>query len=182
MSDDPPTMSEIVLTTMSERDALEGALQRLLAACRNTYLGDCDPDIHDAMDAAAALLPNEGWPEPAAPQPEALDEGGEVLTIPSSELQPFDRLPDGRFIISMNGALAGRWVTMDVAHVRAEYEIAESMGGERHCLWQPTWTETERIPVPIELTVVRGARFPGLTCTALGLSLEKCETCPARQR
>lgn len=179
MSDEPPTMSEITLTTMRERDALQGALQRLLHACRNTYLGDSDPDIHDAMDAAAKLLPNDGWPEPEATDV-VVDAGGEVLTIPATELHPFDRLPDGRFIIAMHGGLAGRWTSMEVADVRAEVEVVATMGGEQHCLWQPTWEKTERIPIPVELTIVRGARFPGLTCTALGMSVEKCETCPAR--
>ena len=69
---------------------------------------------------------------------------------------------------------------MEVAYVRAEVEVVAMTGGEKHCLWQPMWDESVKLPVPPELSVVRGATFPGFTCTSIGSTPELCATCPAR--
>lgn len=111
--------------------------------------------------------------------PLTLEPGGVVVTVPPEELAPYDRLGDGRFILSLHGSSIG-WTHMEVAHVRAECEVVFSLDGYRACVWFPQPEESERIPIPRQLSVIRGARFPGYTCTSPG-DPDLCASCPARE-
>jgi len=178
------SIADELIAAMSDRDHMRAALETIRVEPHGHPPCADNPSLPAAPDACAVCRVIDAILPPAAvlavPDP-PVQGGGEVLTIPPDELHPFDQLADGRFVISLHAALGGRWTQMEVAYVRAECLVVEELGGERQCLWQPAWEEATLVPIPSELSVIRGAKFPGFTCTSDRRDPAECPSCTARQ-